>query len=57
MSESVTIEIHRNCYKIYPFKLSRWDSKTRASVGTSPSLDKYYRVFERFAKYVSLLIS
>ena len=53
MSDTVTIEIHRNCYKIYPFKLSRWDSKTRSMVGTSPTLDKYYRVFEKYPKYIT----
>lgn len=51
VKENITIEIHRNCYKLYPFKYSRWNKEKKMSIGTSPSLDKAFSIYERYLRF------
>lgn len=53
MNENITLEIHRNYYKLFPFKYSRWNKEKRCNIGTSPSLDKAFSVFEKYMQFIT----
>jgi len=51
--KNVTIEIHHNCFKIYPFYKFRWNKETREEEGTCPKLEKALYKYERFSRFAT----
>ena len=45
---TTTIEIYHNYYKVSPFYPYKWDKINRKVLGTSPSLEKSFKVFTSF---------
>ena len=51
--ETIKIEIYHNYYKISPFEPYKWDKYARKVFGTSPSLEKSFKVFNNFMGHIS----
>lgn len=51
--ETIKIEIFHNYYKVSPFEPYKWDKYARKVFGTSPSLEKSFKVFNNFMGHIS----
>ena len=46
----VTLEIRHNSFRIYPYKLAKYDKETGRNTGTCPKLDRAFTNFDYFRK-------
>lgn len=54
MDDKITIEIHHDYYRIYPYKFQKWNRETKEVEGTCPELDKKFMIFDRMYHHYSL---